>query len=307
MGAMAKTYGWLIPVIFCFAACSTPSETVELPTLIQLPTATLTDTPLPTLPATFTLIPTETETPTATVSATVSVTPSATITETATPTPTDTPTFTPAPPDNDAIAQLISLAEQATILPPEFMAGVTPGAVLPGTTPGIVPTTGITVCAFPPPGGFGTAYLADPALAQQLGCPLPTGVISTTSAAQVFERGSMLWLQGAPNLIYALFNTGRFQRFDDTYNANADPFNGGETPPPGLREPVRGFGKVWRQYPNVRADLGWGLADELGGTSTAQRFDRGQMIYLPQRGEILVLVEDPGGLTGTWRTMAGSY
>ena len=302
MGAMVKNHGWIILVLLFLAACSTPSETAELPTLIQLPTATVTDTPLPTLPATFTLIPTETETPTATVSSTVSVTPSATITETATPTPTDTPTFTPAPPDNDAIAQLIQLAEQATILPPEFMAGVTPGTVLPGMTP-----TGATACAFPPPGGFGVAYLADLTLAQQLGCPLPTGVTSASTASQVFERGSMLWLQGAPNLIYALFNTGRFQRFDDTYNANADPFNGGETPPPGLREPVRGFGKVWRQYPNVRADLGWGLADEVGGNSTGQRFDRGQMIYLPQRGEILVLVEDPGGLTGTWRAVAGSY
>jgi hypothetical protein len=31
------------------------------------------------------------------------------------------------------------------------------------------------------------------------------------------------------------------------------------------------------------------------------------MMYIPQRGEILVLVEDPGGLTGAWRSFAGSY
>ncbi len=309
MGSMAKHHGWLILVVLLLAACSTPSESADLPTLVQLPTMTATDTPPPSLPATFTLTPTETETPTATFSPTVSVTPSATITETPTPTPTDTATFTPAPPDNEAIAQLIELAEQATILPPEFLAGVTPGAVPPGTTPGTVfpgltPTT--AACAFPPAGGFGAVYQADPTLAQQLGCPL-SQPLSASSATQVFERGSMLWVQGAPSLIYALFNSGRFQRFDDTYNPNADPFSGGETPPPGLCEPVRGFGKVWRQYPNVRSDLGWALADEVGGTSTAQRFDRGQMIYLPQRGEILVLVEDPGGLTGTWRMVAGSF
>jgi hypothetical protein len=31
------------------------------------------------------------------------------------------------------------------------------------------------------------------------------------------------------------------------------------------------------------------------------------MLYLPQRGDILVLVEDPGGLTGAWRAIPGSY
>jgi hypothetical protein len=298
---MAKNHGWIILVLIMLAACGTPPQTVDLPTLAQIPTETVTDTPLPTLPATFTLTPTETETPSPTEPPTLSVTPSATITETATPTPPDTATFTPAPPDNDAIAQLISLAEQATILPPTFLAGVTPGSV-----PLLITPTANAACPFPPPGGFGPIYLSDPTLAQQLGCTVgqPTSV---SSASQVFERGSMLWVQGTRNWIYALFNTGRFQRFDDTYNANADPFSGGETPPSGMREPVRGFGKVWRQYPNVRSDLGWGVADEVGGMSTIQRFDRGQMVYLPQRGEILALVEDAGGLTGTWRSFAGSF
>jgi hypothetical protein len=234
----------------------------------------------------------------------VSGTPSATITDTATATPTDTATFTPAPPDNEAINQLIALAEQATVLPPGFLPAVTPGVVQPVSTAPVSAT-----CPFPPPGGFGAVYLADPTLNQQLGCPIgqPPNVTTSTSATQVFERGSMMWLQGVPNLIYALFNSGRFQRFDDTYNPNADPFTGGETPPPGMREPVRGFGKVWRQYPNVRADLGWALSEEMGNTATLQRFDRGQMLYLPQRGDILVLVEDPGGLTGAWRAIPGSY
>jgi len=177
--------------------------------------------------------------------------------------------------------------------------GGTPGAVQVVTPPAVT-------CTNPPPGGFGAIYLADTTLAQQLGCPLGQP-LPMNSASQMFERGSMLWLQGGPSLIYALFGSGRFQRFDDTYNPNVDPVSGGETPPPGLREPVRGFGKVWRQYPNVRGDLGWALTDESGGSATSQRFDRGQMIYLPQRGEILALVEDPGGLTGAWRSFVGSY
>jgi hypothetical protein len=306
---MAKSWGCITLLICFLAACGSPSETANLPTLAQLPTATMTEEAPPTLPATFTLTPTDTETPTPTLSATLSITPSATITETATATPTDTATFTPAPPDNEAINQLIALAEQATILPPDFLPAFTPGAVEIGT-PGTVQfvTPGSVTCAYPPPGGFGAVYVADPTLAQQLGCPqgAPPITTSTSSASQPFERGSMIWLQGAPNLIYALGSNGRFQRFDDTYNPNADPFSGGETPPSGLREPVRGFGKVWRQYPNVRGDLGWALADESGGSATTLRFDRGQMLYLPQRGEILTLVEDPGGLTGNGRSFAGS-
>jgi hypothetical protein len=303
MSSMTQKTCPLILIALLFAACGTPQESADLPTLAEFPTASATTRPSETLPATFTLIPTETETPTATPTGTLSITPSATITDTPTSTPTDTPTFTPAPPDNDAISALVELAAQATILPPDF--------VIPPQTPGALPVSTPLAgsCSFPPPGGFNAVYISDPTLAQQIGCPLgaPPTPASYSSAYQPFERGGMIWLQGAPNLIYVLSNNGRFQRFDDTYNASTDPISGGETPPSGLREPVRGFGKVWRQNPNIRADLGWGVTDELGNNATILRFDRGQMMYLPQRGEILVLVEDPGGLTGSWRAFAGSY
>ncbi len=302
MGSMAKTSLMLLIVLILTACSGAATESANLPTVAQLPTLTPTSTSRPTLPPTFTLTPTDTDTPTPTLTATVSVTPSATITDTPTATPTETATFTPAPADNDAISMLVELAAQATILPPDFLAGVTPGA-LPAITPAAV------TCQYAPPGGFNTVYASDAALAQQLGCPLgqPPLAASVSSAYQGFERGSMLWLQGAPNVIYALSNSGRFRRFDDTFNPNADPFNGGETPPQGLLEPVRGFGKVWRQYPDVRSDLGWALADEAGASATIQHFERGQMVSLPQRGEIIVLIEDPGGLTGAWRSFAGSY
>lgn len=130
--------------------------------------------------------------------------------------------------------------------------------------------------------------------------------MSVSSASQIYEHGGMFWLQGPPSAIYALQGTGRFQRYDDTYDANTDPFSGGETPPNGLREPVRGFGKVWRSNPDVRNGLGWATSDEGGGASPIQLFDRGQMVYLPQRGEIIIMAFDPGGVTGTWRAFAGS-
>ncbi len=282
------------------AACAgqPAPEAAELPTLAALPTAAPTDSPTPPTPS---ATPTTTFTAAPTATATPSVTPSATITDTPSPTATATPTITPMPlptADNEGIAALAALALRATIVPLP---------TLPPAPPAFIPTGAplTTACPAPPPGGFGALTAADPTLTALIGCPV--GVpLPVSSAAQPYERGGMLWLAGPPPAVYALFNTGRFSRYDDTYNPNTDPFSGGEAPPPGLVEPVRGFGKVWRTFPEVRAGLGWALADEAGATATVLFFERGQMVYLPQRGEIVTLANDPGGAGGTWRAAAGS-
>ncbi len=286
------------------AACSgnpTPEAAGVLPTLAELPTLAPTDTGVPaTASATATNTPTATVTPTITVT----VTPSATITETATSTPTITPTATEtlAPTaDNEGIAALVALAAQATILPEQLQPVIVP------TTPGLLPTAPITsLCSYAPGGGFGVVYQSDPTLNAQLGCATATSALAMNSANQLYERGEMFWLEGPPGYIYALFNTGRYQRFDDTYNAAVDPVSGGETPPTGLKEPIRGFGKIWRSFQEVRTGLGWATTDENGGQATMQPFERGQMVYLPQRGQIIIMVFDAGGLTGTWRAVPGS-
>jgi serine/threonine-protein kinase len=117
----------------------------------------------------------------------------------------------------------------------------------------------------------------------------------------------MMWVQGPPGVIYVLYDSGRFQRYDDTYNSTADPVSGGETPPNGKIEPVRGFGKVWRSSSDIRNGLGWGLSAEEGTSSVVQFFDRGQMVALSPRGQIIILAHDPGGITGTWRGVNGSF
>jgi hypothetical protein len=114
----------------------------------------------------------------------------------------------------------------------------------------------------------------------------------------------MLWVSGP---IYVLFGDGRYQRFDDTFTPGVDQESDSLVPPPGLLEPVRGFGKVWRSSPGVRDSLGWGVAQESGGQATIQRFDRGWMIDDTQRNDILILVEDAGGLSGTWRAVGGNF
>ena len=285
------------------AACGgAPAPAGEMPTRAELPTLPPTAAPTATFTAAPTLTPTASPPPTTAPPPTVTVTPSVTITDTPTFTPTPTATATPRV---GALSLLALLAAQVTVLPPTYQP--LPATLTPAPPPGqpTLPAAAV-VCAYPPPGGFGAAFSADPALAAQLGCPVgaPPAASSSASAYQPFERGAMVWLGGP---IYALLDSGRFQRFDDTFVAGVDPDSGGETPPSGLVEPVRGFGKVWRSAPDVRASLGWGLAAESGGQAALQRFERGWMLYLPQRGSILALVEDAGGLAGTWRALPGAF
>jgi hypothetical protein len=280
--------------------------------------ATLTETPTETATATLTLTPDPSAT--ATDVPTITVTPSLTITNTTTPSPTPSLTPTPAV---EGLGLLALLAAQTTILPPDLrypaptltafaavqsellarQASGLPGGGFFGVTP--APST----CAYPAPGGLAGMLSLDPALSAQLGCPAgaPPAPMQLAGAFQPFERGVMIYMQGAPGTIYALSSDGRFRRFDDSFIDGVDPDSGGETAPPGLVEPIRGFGKVWRTHPDMRGALGWGTVSEAGDTALVQSFDRGRAIYLPLRGETVLLADDAGGLTGTWRAFPGGY
>lgn len=116
------------------------------------------------------------------------------------------------------------------------------------------------------------------------GCPIPGQDYENVSGAWAhFERGEMYWIQlrGGRGVIYVVIyganNTMRYQRFDDTWS-EGQPINSGLTPPPGLREPSRGFGKVWREQPGIRDALGWAVEDERAVQMYYQAFDRGSMM-----------------------------
>lgn len=290
-------------LLAALVACDAPGNTDPIPTAFSLPDPSITPTPSPILPATWTPTPTISPTPTSSITTTLSVTPSATITDT--PSPTASPTITPTL-DNGAVSLLAVLAQQATVLPPGFVSGATNGdssAILSGATP--IPTG----CQLLPAAGFGLVFSNNPTLAQQIGCPatVPAQATSAGAVAQIFERGSMIWLEGTPAYIYALFIDGTFLRFEDTFNASVDPYSGGEAPPGNLLEPVRGFGKVWRTYANVKGSLGWAVSGETATQATYQVFERGRMLYLPSRGDVLILIENAGGGNGTWISVPGRY
>jgi len=215
---------------------------------------------------------------------------------------------------------LAMLSERATILPPATLynpptltaiafaaqtliaggAALTPAPVDGGSALATLPPASLNCAVSPPP-----ALAVDPALSQSLGCPVGS-LVTTATAIQSFERGAMIYVQGSPGSIYALSLDGRFRRFDDTWTSS-EPETGGETPPLGLIEPKRGFGKVWRLNLDVRGSLGWAVTDEQGATTSVQLFERGRAIFLPQRGETYLLIDDPGGLTGSWRTLPGGF
>ncbi len=327
-----------VVVVPTLAVLPTETETpIPPPTIPPTATTAPSDTPLPTdtgtLPPTPTISLTPSDTPTEapTELPTVTVTASLTITDTITPTISPTPTPTQELP---MLGGLAVMAAQVTVLPPEIRYGTgtltamaqirasTPGNILPGagaTPTAVLPGEPILVtlpppptisCQYLPPGNLNTWLAMDTTLQSALGCPVgaPPASVLLPGAWQPFERGFMVYVQGTPGSIYALSSDGRFRRYDDTFISGTDPESGGETPPSGLLEPIRGFGKVWRANLDARGLLGWATRSETGDTLTALIFERGQALYLPGQAQTFLLVNDaslPG--SGTWRAFSGSF
>jgi hypothetical protein len=105
----------------------------------------------------------------------------------------------------------------------------------------------------------------------------PTEPLISPAAVQTFERGTMLWL-GAEDAVIVLYAeptyTTRWARFEDRWNEGDPVDDPALDPPPGLQQPIRGFGLIWWEHPEVRAQLGWATAGEQGYTTVLQRTTR---------------------------------
>jgi hypothetical protein len=130
------------------------------------------------------------------------------------------------------------------------------------------------------------------AYARDLGCGAAyVGVSEGIGiATQPFEGGAMLWLprpDGAPAHIFVLIRRSdgglTWQIYLDSY-VEGEPIGTDELPPPGKFSPVRGFGKLWRSVPEVRASLGWGIAPEQADTGAVLQFSgRGGFSWMIHR------------------------
>lgn len=232
---------------------------------------------------------------------------SPTPTATATVTSTFTPTFTPVVMPSRVTSPTLNVTPTWT-LTPTF---TPPPSITPSFTPTNTPDPNEVRPACPAPaGGFKLIYVSDPALQDALGCPIapnrstPPDAWAIQTAFQPYENGLMIWISQLgwepQKMVYVLFDDGTYQRYVDTWQ-DGMPESGGETPPDGFLEPVRGFGKVWREQPGVRERLGWALQIENGGAGQIQRFAGGEMVYLPQIGQTYIFIQ---GSPAVWRVSA---
>jgi len=148
-------------------------------------------------------------------------------------------------------------------------------------------------CSITPRFGFGRVWSTYSSVRTKLGCPL-TEETSVAAAEEIFVGGYMFWLSSGPT-VYALYNNGTWQAYPDTWASPQPESDPGIVPPWGYYQPVRGFGKVWRENANVRAGLSWATEQERSLDVSWQDFQGGHMLWSNRLG-IFMLYND-----GTWR------
>ncbi len=104
----------------------------------------------------------------------------------------------------------------------------------------------------------------------------PGELVTTWAAQQPFENGWMLWVNRSAHnnepLIYVFYNNGRWYSYADNFAEGDHEIDPSITPPAGRYQPTRGFGLVWRTYPEVRSGLGWATASESGFETWNQNY-----------------------------------
>ncbi|MBN2470401.1 MAG: hypothetical protein JXN59_06735 [Anaerolineae bacterium] len=119
---------------------------------------------------------------------------------------------------------------------------------------------------------------------------MPTPVITQIQVAeQVFQGGRMFWLQPTKDIWVMINDAGTNER--GTWQIMEDTFEEGEaeidpelTPPVDGIQPRRGFGKLWREYPEIREGLGWATTPEFGFVSNYEYRSGG---YLDSEGRYI--------------------
>ena len=91
-------------------------------------------------------------------------------------------------------------------------------------------------------------------------------------AEQEFEMARFFWLEPAERSqsIWVLFYEkdsplkGKWGIYEDTFEEGEVSLDPNIVPPEGFLQPIRGFGKLWRNNPEIREDVGWALEREFG-------------------------------------------
>jgi hypothetical protein len=182
---------------------------------------------------------------------------------------------------------------QATASPPSAQLTATPSPpAVTSMAVAAVRSATSTACTVQPVRGFGTLYHNQPKVASRLGCARAPEA-GVDMFVEPFEHGRMLW-RGDRRVIFALTSDGHWSSYPDT-------FNGTETVTPAPGEPIRGFGKVWRENPTLRAAIGAATAPEQPIGGAVEEFEHGLLVWTADR-TIYVLYSD-----GTWEQYADTF
>lgn len=144
-------------------------------------------------------------------------------------------------------------------------------------------------CAMPVGPVFADLW-SEERLDRTLGCPT-SGELRPVTSYQRFDNGFMFW-RSDTRRVYVVSGDGVWDEFPDTYvdgepeYACPDDNTPTRTPP----TPRRGFGKLWCTQPGVRERLGNARRDEQGNPRTLQEFQRGVMLWIPERDRIFYVL-----------------
>ncbi len=166
-------------------------------------------------------------------------------------------------------------------------------ATLPPTSATVpfAPTTPAP-CTLQPVRGFGLLYHTRHEVASRLGCARDSE--RTIDMATQSFQGGLLLRRADRDEIFALLGSRQWRSYPDTFEAAEDA-------PATPEEPVRNFGKVWREQPGLRAALGTPRAPEELFRGVVEEFDRGSLVRTTD-GTILVLYSD-----GLWEQYPDTY
>ncbi|MBI1280310.1 MAG: hypothetical protein GC179_19450 [Anaerolineaceae bacterium] len=109
----------------------------------------------------------------------------------------------------------------------------------------------------------------------------PTATLGQIQVAEeVFEHGRIFWIQPRKQMWVMYDNgqgTGEWKVYDDTW-VDGDPASDPSiVPPEGKYQPLRGFGKLWREHQEIRDRLGFGITPEFGYVSNYEYHPGGQV------------------------------
>ncbi len=132
------------------------------------------------------------------------------------------------------------------------------------------PASPTTVAATKPPAPKATPNLF----------PTPT-VGQIQIAEQQFEHGRMFWIQPRTQIWVMYDNgtgTGKWEIYQDTFQDGEMESDPSIIPPAGEFQPERGFGKLWRETPGIKDQLGFGIIPEYGYVSDYEYHPGGQVV-----------------------------